>query len=151
MVSRPLGPPALAGRVRRHILVVDDDPPSREGLGTALLREGHTVETAADAWQAIVRLRARPFDVAVVDLDLPPVHGIDLGGWDVVRIARAYRPGIGVIVLSSDDDSAQDLDGGEPGTTEVLGKPISLQELTGLLERLRPPHTSADPRSPVDR
>ena len=34
----------------------------------ALVREGHTVDTAADAWQAIVRLRAQSFDIAVVDL-----------------------------------------------------------------------------------
>ena len=89
----------------RRILVVDDDRPSREGLGMALLREGHVVETAGDAWEAIVRLRAQPFDIAVVDLDLPAVHGVEFGGWDVVRIARAYQAGIAVIVLSADEDA----------------------------------------------
>ena len=75
-----------AGRLARRILVVDDDHPSREGLRAALRREGHTVDTATDAWQAIVVLRAQSFDIAVVDLDLPSVHGVDLGGWDVVRL-----------------------------------------------------------------
>jgi DNA-binding response OmpR family regulator len=73
---------------------VDDDRPSREGLSAALTREGHFVDAAGDAWQAMIRTARQSFDIAVVDLDLPAVHGVELGGWDVVRIARAYRPDI---------------------------------------------------------
>jgi CheY-like chemotaxis protein len=142
--------PAARGRPRQ-ILVVDDDAPSREGLNVALLREGHVVDTAADAWQAIVRLRAHPFDIAVVDLDLPAVHGVDLGGWDVVQIARAYQPAIAVIVLSSDEDPTQGPEAGTLDVLAVLGKPISLQQLTDLVDRL--PHTGTPraPRSPIGR
>jgi CheY-like chemotaxis protein len=147
MASGQLRTAAGAGRPARHILVVDDDRPSREGVGTALLREGHSVDTAADAWQAIVRLRAQPFDVAVVDLDLPAVHGVDLGGWDVVRIARAYQPGIAVIVVSADDDLAQGAEAGALGVAEVLAKPISLSQLTSLVEGLRGSGTPRTPRS----
>src|SRR5262245_47550670 len=50
------------GRVTRRILVVDDDRPSREGLSAALAREGHSVDAAGDAWQAMIRLRAQSFD-----------------------------------------------------------------------------------------
>lgn len=128
-----------AGRLARRILVVDDDRSSREGLSTALLREGHAVDAAADAWQAIVRLRAQSFDIAVVDLDLPAVHGVDLGGWDVVRIARAYRPDIAVIVLSADEDPTPGPEALALDVTGILGKPISLQELTRLVETLRLP------------
>jgi CheY-like chemotaxis protein len=127
-----------AARPLRRVLVVDDDRSSREGLNAALLREGHAVETAADAWQAMVRLRAQWFDIAVVDLDLPSVHGVDLGGWDVVRIARAYQPRIAVIVLTAEDPTpgpeALALD-----VTGILGKPISLGELTNLVEVLEFP------------
>jgi CheY-like chemotaxis protein len=151
MASGALRAAAATGRPPRHILVVDDDRPSREGLRTALLREGHSVDTAADAWQAIVRLRAQPFDVAVVDLDLPAVHGVDLGGWDVVRIARAYQPRIAVIVLSADEDPAQGTEARPLGVTEVLGKPISLQELRGLVENLRLPGEPRPPRFPIGR
>jgi two-component system OmpR family response regulator len=130
---------------------VDDDRPSREGLSIALLREGHAVDAAADAWQAIVRLRAQSFDVAVVDLDLPSVHGVDLGGWDVVRIARAYQPDIAVIVLSADEDPSQGAEARALGVTDVLGKPISLRELTGLVESVQPSGGSPAPRSRVGR
>ena len=145
--SGSLGMEAPGGRASRRILVVDDDRPSREGLSTALLREGHSVDTAADAWQAIVRLRGQSFDIAVVDLDLPAVYGVDLGGWDVVRIARAYQPDIAFIVLSADEDPGQGTEARELGVTDVLGKPISLRELTGLVESARLPGGLTVPRS----
>jgi CheY-like chemotaxis protein len=145
--------PAEAGRrsSARRVLVVDDDRPSREGLGTALRREGHDVETASDAWEAIVRLRARPFDVAVVDLDLPDVHGVDLGGWDVARIARAYQVGIAVIVLSSDEEPVPAAEARALGVAGVLAKPISLRELTSLVETPRPSGIAPAPSSTTRR
>jgi two-component system, OmpR family, response regulator len=151
---KPASSPTLTmapdtGRVTRRILVVDDDRPSREGLSAALAREGHSVDAAGDAWQAIIRLRAQSFDIAVVDLDLPAVHGVDLGGWDVVRIARAYRPDIAVIVLSADEDSTPGPEALALDVTGILGKPISLQELTGLVETLRLPEGARATRSPL--
>jgi two-component system OmpR family response regulator len=149
MISDSFTVAATPGRQARRILVVDDDRPSREGLRTALLREGHAVDAAADAWQAIVLLRAQSFDIAVVDLDLPAVHGVDLGGWDVVRIARAYRPDIAVIVLSADEDPTPGPEALALDVTGILGKPISLQELTCLVETLRLPEGARALRSPV--
>jgi two-component system, OmpR family, response regulator len=136
---------ATTGQLMRRILVVDDDRSSREGLTAALRGEGHAVETAADAWQAIVRLRAQSFDVAIVDLDLPAVHGVELGGWDVVRIARAYRPTIGVIVLTADEDPTPGHEALALEVAGILGKPISLQELTGLVDTVRLPASSRAP------
>jgi DNA-binding response OmpR family regulator len=134
----------------RRILVVDDDRPSREGLGVALLREGHAVETAADAWEAIVWLRAQAFDVAVVDLDLPAVHGVEFGGWDVVRIARAYQAGIAVIVLSADEETTPASEA--PALVAgVLAKPISLRDLTALVDALRAPEGAPGPSPPAGR
>jgi CheY-like chemotaxis protein len=138
-----------AGRPLRRILVVDDDRPSREGLSAALLREGHAVDTAADAWQAMVRLRAQRFDIAVVDLDLPSVHGVDLGGWDVVRIARGYQPGIAVIVLSADEDPTTGREALALNVSGILGKPISLGELTSLVETSYASRPPDHPRFPA--
>ena len=149
MASGSLAMAAAAERLPRRILVVDDDRSSREGLSMALLREGHAVDSAADAWQAIVRLRAQSFDIAVVDLDLPTVHGVDLGGWDVVRIARAYRPGIAVIVLSADEDQTPGPEALALDVTGILGKPISLRELTSLVDTLQLPEGARGPRSSI--
>ncbi len=83
----------------------------------------------------------------MVDLDLPAVHGVELGGWDVVRIARAYRPDIAIIVLSADDDATPGPEALALDVTGILGKPISLQELTGLVETLRLPEGTRGTRS----
>jgi CheY-like chemotaxis protein len=144
----PLRAPA-AGRPFRRVLVVDDDRPSREGLSAALLHEGHAVDTAADAWQAMMRLRAQRFDIAVVDLDLPSVHGVDLGGWDVVRIARGYQPGIAVIVLSADEDPTTGREALALKVSGILGKPISLGELTSLVEASDTSRPAGHPRFPA--
>ena len=57
----------------------------------------------------------------------------------MVRIARAYRPGIAVIVLSADEDSSLGPETLSLEVAGILGKPISLQELTGLVDTLRLP------------
>jgi CheY-like chemotaxis protein len=137
---------------RRDVLVVDDDGASREGLRLALSRDGHLVTTAADAWQAIGRLRRQRFDAAVVDLDLPPVHGVDLGGWDVARIARAYHPDIVLVLLSAEDDPAARREAETVGAVHILAKPISLEQLRMLVEALPAATSSARPRSQsIDR
>ena len=149
MTSSTLAMAATTGRRTRRILVVDDDRFSREGLSAALAREGHSVDAASDAWQALIQLRAQSFDIAVVDLDLPAVHGVDFGGWDVVRIARAYRPDIAVIVLTADEDTTPGPEALALDVTGILRKPISLQELTALVETLRLPEGTRGTRSPL--
>src|SRR3989304_1024134 len=92
--------------VGKKILVVDDDLHSREGLRASLQGEGYRVETAADSWQAIKQIKECRFDVAILDLDLPPVHGVTVSGWDLARIFRAYHPAISIIVISAGDRNA---------------------------------------------
>ena len=120
----------------RTILVVDDDRHSREGLRDALLQEGHSVETAADAWQAITAVHDRDVDVAIVDLDLPPLCGVRLSGRDFARIFRAYLPAITLIVISAEDDAALRHESRSLRITEVLEKPISPSHVKAIVRGL---------------
>lgn len=90
--------------VRRRILLVEDDQHSRNGLRTSLLAEGHGVEAVSDGWQAFRAIKAGAFDLALVDLDLPPVMGVAVTGWDVARILRAYAPTIPIVVMTAQED-----------------------------------------------
>jgi DNA-binding response OmpR family regulator len=90
--------------MRQRILVVEDDPHSRKGLQESLLAEGHGVEAATDGWQGFQKIKEGIFDLAIVDLDLPPVLGVRVSGWDVVRILRAYAPDIPILMVSAQDD-----------------------------------------------
>jgi len=91
--------------MRRRILIVEDDQHSRKGLQDSLLADGHSVEAVSDGWQAFRKIKEGVFDLAIVDLELPPVLGVAMTGWDLVRILRAYFPGIPIVVVSSQEDA----------------------------------------------
>lgn len=91
--------------MRRRILIVEDDQHSRKGLQDSLLTDGHSVEAVSDGWQAFRKIKEGVFDLAIVDLELPPVLGVAMTGWDLVRILRAYFPGIPIVVVSSQEDA----------------------------------------------
>jgi hypothetical protein len=71
------------------------------------------VETSVDSWQAIKKMRENNYDVAVIDLDLPPVHGVAVTPWDLGRIFRAYNPGISIVYVS----------GGLPAESKTVRSP----------------------------
>lgn len=122
--------------VEKRILVVDDDQHSREGLRVSLQDEGYRVEAAADSWQAIKLIKEHPFDIAIIDLDLPPVHGVSVNGWDLARIFRAYHPAISIIVVSAVDRNTARAEAERLSVSEVLEKPINPTQLKGIVRSL---------------
>ena len=117
------------------ILVVDDDRHSSEGLRDALLHGGYAVETAGDGWEAIQRIRAHPFEVAIIDLDLPPVHGVPISGWDLVRIFHTYYPRLRSIVVSAELDATLKATAERLHVAEFLEKPISPAHVSAIVRR----------------
>ena len=123
--------------MEKRLLVVDDHVPSREGLRQWFCGLGWRVETAADGWEALKRIKETSFEAAIVDLDLPPVHGIVLSGWDVVRIVRAFRPETSIMVLSAQGKHDMKVQADRLGVSEFVEKPIRaahLHALAGMLE-----------------
>lgn len=81
-----------------RILVVDDDPSTLWVLEKLFALEGHSVETAANGYEALERLEAserQPFDVLVTDLVMP-----DMPGTKLIEAARTIVPAIRPIVVS---------------------------------------------------
>lgn len=122
--------------VQKRILVVDDHCHSREGLRESLLGEGYQVEAAADGWQAIKKVKEGRFEVAIIDLDLPPVHGVDMSGWDLIRICRAFHPDITIIVVSAEAGQAVKAQAEELKVSKVLEKPIDPTQLKAIVRTL---------------
>ncbi len=122
--------------MEKRILVVDDDLHSREGLRATLQGEGYRVETAADSWQAIKEIKERRFDIAIIDLDLPPVHGVTVSGWDLARIFRAYHPAISIIVVSAEERDAVRAEAEQLRVSEFLEKPINPAQLKMIVRTL---------------
>jgi len=117
---------------------VDDDLHSREGLRDTLLSEGYRVESSADSWQAIRKIKECPFDIAIIDLDLPDVHGVAVTAWDLARIFRAYNPAISLIVVGAEEGKAVRAQVEQLKVSEFLVKPISPSQLKGIVRTLEP-------------
>ena len=85
---------------KKALVLVDGGLRSEDGLDESLVGEGYVVDTSSDSWQAIRKMKELHYDLAVIDLDLPPVHGVAVTGWDLGRIFRAYNPAVSIVYLS---------------------------------------------------
>ena len=118
------------------ILVVEDEPHSREGLRDFLAGRGYLVETAADVSQAISQVNTHRFEGAIIDLHLPPVHEVMVTGWDIADMCRACTPDIAVLFVSA-QGGAEVVDRAERlGHAAFLEKPIDPSRLAATLGQL---------------
>lgn len=122
----------------KKVLLVDDYRHSREGLRSSLLAGGLKVEAVADSWQAISKMKDGLFEVAIIDLDLPPVHGVAMTGWDLVRIFRAFNPAVSIILLGSEGGRDVKARAERLKVSEFLEKPITPSTLKAIVKTLDP-------------
>src|SRR5713101_4212385 len=121
-----------------RILIVDPYGHSRDGLSLALLGRLSQVDTASTSWEAIKKIKERPFDVAVVDAELPSTHGLAMTGWDVARILRAFNPALTIVVVTAEKGPDAQRQADRLGISRLLEKPISPRELRTFLPTREP-------------
>ena len=93
----------MAAHTTRRILIVDDDRALRHVLAELLKAAGHTVDQAADGRDALARLDAGAYDIALLDIGLPDVSGLDV-------LARARdRPSPPIVIMMTADDTPETL------------------------------------------
>jgi two-component system chemotaxis response regulator CheY len=88
--------------IKKNVLIVEDDMNSREGLKSMLRMYGYNADTSQDGLQAIKKIKEKLFEVAVIDINLPPVMNVEINGWDLIRIFRSFNPSIDIIVVSGE-------------------------------------------------
>ena len=113
----------------QRVLVVDDDPRICRLLTRFLTAEGFSVDSAPNGramWRA---LKARPFDLVILDLRLP-------GGEDGITLARRLRAesNVSLIILTGKSESVDKVVGLEVGADDYITKPFDRREL---LARIR--------------
>ena len=100
-----------------RVLLVEDDPSIREVTSLGLRGAGLSVETAAEGRETLVRFRAEPYDLVVLDVMLP-----ELGGLEVCReIRRSSRVPIVMLWARSEVDVVVGL---ELGADDYVTKPF---------------------------
>ncbi len=128
-----------------RILIIEDESVTRELL-VALLGKEYNVTAVADAAAALAKLKSAPFDLLILDLNLPDTDGLTL--------ARQLgpRPGPAVIIVTSRSDDVDRIIGLELGADDYIVKPFNPRELVArvkaVLRRLHaapPAETAAGP------
>ena len=120
-------------QVRRRILVADDNSDALESLATLLELGGHEVFSAANGALALESAERNLPEVALLDIGMPK-----LDGYEVARRIRAQPWGrrITLVALTGWGQESDRRRSGEAGFDSHLVKPLDLDKLTALLERL---------------
>jgi CheY-like chemotaxis protein len=125
----PVAPPAPKSAPDAKILVVDDSEEVREVLRELLSRHGYAVVTCPDGESGLVELESRTFDVAMVDLGLPGINGLE-----VVTRLKSRWPGTQVALMTGYGDRMGSEDAHAKGVDFVLAKPFSLDQLRSVVD-----------------
>jgi len=113
---------------RPAIALVDDDRNILTSVSFALQAEGYDVRTYSDGAQALAGLTQKPVDIAVFDIKMPRMDGLEL----LSRLRKISS--MPVIFLTSKDGDEDELDGLRQGADDYIRKPFS-QRL--LIERIK--------------
>jgi DNA-binding NtrC family response regulator len=112
------------------ILIVEDDETIRGALVIALERHGYRVTAAESAEEGVVQLRRDTFDIAITDVKLPGMSGIDFVGQ-----AKAIDPELIVIVMSGGASSNEAYEALSRGAYDFFTKPFRVPELEIVIRR----------------
>ena len=114
-----------------RLLLVEDDEDLGEGIRVALKGDGYTVDWLKDGASAAHALASEAFEVAILDLGLPKVDGLD-----VLRQLRAGANPMPVLVLTARDATSDRIAGLDAGADDYLVKPFEVDELKARLRAL---------------
>ena len=114
-----------------RLLLVEDDPALGEGIRVALKPEGYTVDWLQDGRSALHALTHETFDLAVLDLGLP-----DMDGLEVLRRLRERQQSVPVLVLTARDATSDRIQWLDAGADDYMVKPFEVGELTARLRAL---------------
>jgi DNA-binding response OmpR family regulator len=106
------------------VLVVEDDPMIGASLRDSLRGQGYQVTWVTTGADAILFLDAGQVDLALVDLGLPDLDGVEL-----TRQLRRAAPGAVIVILTARRDEIDVVVGLEAGADDYLTKPFRLAEL----------------------
>ncbi|MBI3189078.1 MAG: response regulator [Ignavibacteriales bacterium] len=115
--------------IKPSILVVDDEDGLRTLVASELTRIGFKVESAGDGDLAIATLRRSKFDIAILDIKMPKVDGIE-----VLKFIHTNCPSTKAIMLTGFADLSYAMECKRYGAVDFIGKPFNFQDLLSTIE-----------------
>ena len=107
-----------------RILVVEDERLLCDGIAEDLELEKYTVDRCYGGADAYERLFVEPYDLVILDLNLPGMDGLEL-----LRRIRSEQPELRVLILSARAQLSDKVAGLDLGADDYLTKPFALEEL----------------------
>ena len=114
-----------------RILIAEDDSILADGLSRSLRYEGYVVDVVNDGSSADSALKLQSFDLLILDLDLPQMHGLS-----VLRLLRQRQTPLPVLILTAADAVEQRVKGLDLGADDYMAKPFALTELEARVRAL---------------
>lgn len=109
-----------------HVLIVDDSSAVRAYHATILSKDGHQVDFADNGYEGLEKFYAADYDVILVDINMPKMHGYDL-----IREIRKTERGrnVGIVVVSTEAAQNDMLEAYKAGADLYLVKPVKPEDL----------------------
>jgi len=136
--------------MKSSILVVDDEPVARQSLSDILKLEGHNVASSPNGQAAVEYVRTHPVDLAVVDLRMPGMDGLD-----VIQVINQVSPETEVILLTAFGSTESAIQGLRLRIHDYLLKPASPAQIVasvrkGLARRAARLHSRGAGLEPIE-
>lgn len=114
-----------------RLLIVEDDPDLREQLSRHLREQGFALDLAEDGEEGLYFAREYPIDLAIIDLGLPRLSGLEL-----IRQLRADDIRYPILILTARSQWQEKVEGLEAGADDYLTKPFHVEELKARVNAL---------------
>jgi len=108
-----------------NILIVDDDASVRRALHITLETLGFRTTEAAGGEDALALVRTTPYDVVLLDINMPGIDGLE-----TCRQLRRLLPRIAILMLTVRDSEEDKVQALEAGADDYVTKPFHIRELT---------------------
>jgi two-component system response regulator PhoP len=114
-----------------RLLLVEDEPILRQNLHQFLTQHSYSVDSSNNGREGLFLGSEHPYDVAVIDIGLPEINGIEL-----IKTLRSNDIGFPVLILTARGNWQDKVEGLEAGADDYLVKPFHNEELLARLNAL---------------
>ena len=114
------------------VLIVDDEPGMTETMSAILEHLGYDVEVADNGFEAIERVKTRPFDVVLMDIRMPGINGVE-----TCKEIKSLRPDTAVMMMTAYSVEELVAEALERGAHGIMHKPLDIRRALEFIERVK--------------
>ncbi|MDR4507523.1 MAG: response regulator [Candidatus Brocadiaceae bacterium] len=122
-----------------RLLLVDDDTNTLDGMVRVMKHYGFPVSGVFSGTEALDLLSKKEFDIIITDMKLQ-----EMGGLTLIREIRKKNEHIAIVVITSYSSVKTALDAKKCGANDYLTKPVNIEELVQVIEKLWKKQQPAD-------